>query len=126
MDNQNTYVVFSHHVDHINNLQAAKDVAFNQFAVDFNLCLDLEEDIISAQEATEDYVTVTFNSPIDAETMEKLCNSIQSAYHGECCEFHKEIADQFNTDVTIVYPSERIAAMYAKIKRLADMYVKEH
>jgi len=115
MDNQNTYVVFASHIDHISNLKAAQDIAYNQYAVDFDLCLDFEDDIIAAQASTEDYVTVTFNSPIDAKTMEELCNSIQSAYHGECCEFHKEIADQFNTDVTIVYPSERLAAMYAEI-----------
>ena len=109
-DNQNTYIVFINHVDHISNLETAKDYAFEGAVVAFELDVQNKDDFECANWWANEYVTVTFNSPIDAETMEKLCNTVAWEYHVDCNELHQEIADYFNTDVTIVYPSERIAA----------------
>jgi c-di-AMP phosphodiesterase-like protein len=110
MDNQNTYVVFIDQVDHINNLKTAQDNAFQGAVVNFELDVWNKDDFECANWWANEYVTVTFNSPIDAETMETLCRSIVQEYHIDGYELHQEISDFYNTDVTIVYPSERIAA----------------
>ena len=111
MNNHNTYYIFTEgcvcSADGFAEMAAySRDAFMHAFELDSSN----PDHVKAAQSWSNDYVVVTFNSPIDADTMQELCDAVNWSYHVDSNELHQEISDMFDTDVTIVYPSERLAA----------------